>query len=392
MGGCCSAEAIDADEALATLQAEAPELVIDGEDFLFAFAFMRDQVYFTNLRILVKDKQGMFGSSIAWKTIPYSAIKAFFVETAGALDSDVELGLWPSGWSGGDFSEERMMPSPCYTLSFKKDAVDLFALQRLLNGKIFNPSSTDAVEVVPPPEEDAGTMSKMMDMLGGDARSIDPTIVQEQLRADPPVLLPDEVVDMAFKCGRDTYALTSSRMLVIDVKGMTGKCVRYTSYLWSCIKAFAVQTPGAFLDRDCELKLWNGIAHVEENLFAMDLRDSGTDIMGVQRCARRAIRARIRPRHSSNGAALPSTTGTSPTASSARTRRRRRRRRTARARPSRRSEPSWSGSRATAGRSTPTKRTGCSTRTSGCCRGARRWRWPSRRRATRSSSRRSGWS
>ena len=97
MGGCCSAEAIDADEALATLQAEAPELVIDGEDFLFAFAFMRDQVYFTNLRILVKDKQGMFGSSIAWKTIPYSAIKAFFVETAGALDSDVELGLWPSG-------------------------------------------------------------------------------------------------------------------------------------------------------------------------------------------------------------------------------------------------------------------------------------------------------
>ena len=31
-------------------------------------------------------------------------------------------------------------------LSFKKDAVDLFALQRLLNGKIFNPSSTDAVE------------------------------------------------------------------------------------------------------------------------------------------------------------------------------------------------------------------------------------------------------
>jgi len=283
MGGCCSAEAIDADEALATLQAEAPELVIDGEDFLFAFAFMRDQVYFTNLRILVKDKQGMFGSSIAWKTIPYSAIKAFFVETAGALDSDVELGLWPSGWSGGDFSEERMMPSPCYTLSFKKDAVDLFALQRLLNGKIFNPSSTDAVEVVPPPEEDAGTMSKMMDMLGGDARAIDPTVVQEQLRADPPVLLPDEVVDMAFKCGRDTYALTSSRMLVIDVKGMTGKCVRYTSYLWSCIKAFAVQTPGAFLDRDCELKLWNGIAHVEENLFAMDLRDSGTDIMGVQR-------------------------------------------------------------------------------------------------------------
>ena len=127
------------------------------------------------------------------------------------------------------------------------------------------------------------------------------------------------------------------------------------------------------------------------------LRD-GPPRLGHRHHGRPAVRAprnsgrAIRPRNSSNGAALASTTGTSPTASSARTRRRRRRRRTARGRRSRRSEPSWSGSRATAGRSTPTKRTGCSTRTSGCCRGARRWRWRSKRRATRSSSRRSGWS
>jgi len=285
MGNCCSASAIDADAALATLQEEAPELIIEGEEFLFAFAFTRDQVYFTNFRILIKDKQGMFGSSIAWKTIPYSAIQAFFVETAGVFDTSVTLGLWPSGWSGGDFSAEAMMPSACYTISFSKDDVDLFALQRLLNGKIFNPSSTEAVEVVPLPEgaEDGGAMSNFLDVLGGDARSIDPAVVQQQLRADPPVLLPDEAVDFAFKCGRDTYALTSSRMLIMDVKGVTGKCVRYTSYLWSCIKAFAVQTPGAFLDRDCEIKLWNGIAHVEECFFSMDLRDSGTDIMAVQR-------------------------------------------------------------------------------------------------------------
>merc|ERR1719399_532888 len=72
-------------------------------------------------------------------------------------------------------------------------------------------------------------------------------------------------------------------MLVIDVKGMSGKCAMYTSYPWSSIKAFAVETPGAFLDRDCAIKLWNGISHVEDQLFSMDLRNSSTDVMAIQR-------------------------------------------------------------------------------------------------------------
>ena len=218
----------------------------------------------------------MFGSSIKWKTIPYSSIQAFFVETAGWGDPNVTLGLWPRGCSKGELSREDMMPSPRYEVSFKKGGgVDLFALNRLLNNKIFNvPEGEAAVEVAPQPEgeEEGSKVSQFMDLLGGDASAIDPSLVQEQLRVDPPVLLPNEVVDMAFKCGRDTFALTSKRMLIIDVKGMTGKMVRYTSYLWSSIKAFAVVTPGAFLDRDCEIKLWNGISHVDENLFSMDLR------------------------------------------------------------------------------------------------------------------------
>lgn len=287
--GCGGSKAIDADEAMMAVAQEAPEIPIVGEVFLFAFAWSRDQVYFTNYRILVKDKQGIFGSSIKWKTIPYSAISAFFVETAGSFDPNVTLGLWISGWSWGDFDKDEMMPSPRYEIKFKKGGgVDLFALQRLLNYKIYNipdGEQPEPVEVAPQPEgeDESSSMSKFMDVLGGDASAVDPSVVQEQLRADPPVLMPDEVVDMAFKCGRDTYAFTTRRMLVIDVKGMSGKMIRYTSYLWSSIKAFAVETPGAFLDRDCEIKLWNGISHIEEQLFSMDLRDSSTDVMAIQR-------------------------------------------------------------------------------------------------------------
>ena len=69
----------------------------------------------------------------------------------------------------------------------------------------------------------------------------------------------------------------------MDVKGMTGKVVRYTSYLWACIEAFAVETPGAFIDRDCTIKLWNGISHVDEQLFSLDMRNSSTDVMAIQK-------------------------------------------------------------------------------------------------------------
>lgn len=285
MGCCCGASAIDPNEALSTVREEAPEILIDGEDFKFAFAFTRDQVYFTSHRVLVKDKQGFTGSSVAWRTVPYTAIKAFYVKTAGSLDMDMEIGFWPSGLSQGDFARDSMMPSQRIEISFKKDGgVDIFALQRLLNEKIFQVDCA-TVEVAPQPEgmADGGGLNNLVDLLGGDARAIDPKMVETQLRADPPILLPDEVVDMAFKCGRDTTCFTSRRLLRIDVQGLTGKKVMYLSYLWSHIKAFAVETPGAFLDRDCEIKIWNGISHIAENVIGMDLRNSSTDIMAIQR-------------------------------------------------------------------------------------------------------------
>lgn len=285
MGCCCGASAIDPNEALSTVREEAPEILIDGEDFKFAFAFTRDQVYFTSHRVLVKDKQGFTGSSVAWRTVPYTAIKAFYVKTAGSLDMDVEIGFWPSGLSQGDFARDSMMPSQRIEISFKKDGgVDVFALQRLLNEQIFQVDCA-TVEVAPQPEgmADGGGLDNLIDLLGGDARAIDPKMVETQLRADPPILLPDEVVDMAFKCGRDTTCFTSKRFLRIDVQGFTGKKVMYLSYLWSHIKAFAVETPGAFLDRDCEIKIWNGISHIAENVIGMDLRNSSTDIMAIQR-------------------------------------------------------------------------------------------------------------
>jgi len=224
----------------------------------------------------------MGGSAVAWKSVPYSSIKAFSIQTAGALDPDVELTFWAYGISNGPFAREHMMPSPRTVVSFKKNGgVDLFALQQFVNRQVFNPENAQ-VDVPPQLVGMDGGAAAFADILMGDARTIDPKVVEAQLRSDPPVLLPDENVDMAFKCGRDTTVLTSRRMLHIDVKGLTGSKIEYMSYVWSTIKAFAVQTAGHF-DRDSELKIWTSIDHVYENKFELDLRSASTDIMAIQR-------------------------------------------------------------------------------------------------------------
>jgi len=51
-------------------------------------------------------------------------------------------------------------------------------------------------------------------------------------------LQPDESVDAAFKSGRDSFLITTKRIIVIDKKGMTGKSVEYKSYPLMYNKAF----------------------------------------------------------------------------------------------------------------------------------------------------------
>ena len=120
MGCCCSASANDANVALESVRNEAPEILIEGETFKFALAFTHDQVYFTNCRLLFKDIQGLPASSVAWKSVPYSAVKAFAIQTAGTFDLDMELTFWASGISKGNFQRMAMMPSPGHVVSFKK--------------------------------------------------------------------------------------------------------------------------------------------------------------------------------------------------------------------------------------------------------------------------------
>ena len=90
-----------------------------GENVVIAYKLIRDYVVFTNLRLLLVDKQGITGKKVEFHSIPYKSISHFSVETAGHFDLDAELKIWIS--SASTPIEKR----------FSK-AVNIFEVQALL--------------------------------------------------------------------------------------------------------------------------------------------------------------------------------------------------------------------------------------------------------------------
>ena len=70
-----------------------------------------------------------------------------------------------------------------------------------------------------------------------------------------PMILDDEKVIAAFKSVRDKLIFTNKRIIAVNVQGITGAKVDYTSLPYIRIQAFSVETAGVF-DRDCELEVY----------------------------------------------------------------------------------------------------------------------------------------
>ena len=83
--------------AVATVEERVAPLYVDEEKSLLAAAGSRDQVMFTNKRIIAVNRQGLTGSKIDISSLPYSKIQAFSIETAGTFDRDAELEMYFSG-------------------------------------------------------------------------------------------------------------------------------------------------------------------------------------------------------------------------------------------------------------------------------------------------------
>lgn len=70
--------------------------LIDGEEIFSTFKTIRDQVVFTNKRVISANVKGITGSKVDYTSLPFSKINAFSIETSGTLDLDCEIQLYIS--------------------------------------------------------------------------------------------------------------------------------------------------------------------------------------------------------------------------------------------------------------------------------------------------------
>ena len=80
---------------LSQVRGELDGLLVNGERISMAFKTVRDQLIFTNKRIIAIDIQGITGKRKSFASMPYSKIQFFTIQTAGFMElvPDSELFL-----------------------------------------------------------------------------------------------------------------------------------------------------------------------------------------------------------------------------------------------------------------------------------------------------------
>jgi hypothetical protein len=86
----------------------------------------------------------------------------------------------------------------------------------------------------------------------GNASQADVKEVEEDLQN---VLADGETVERAFQLIRDMMIFTRTRLIMVDIQGLTGKKREYHSIPYRAISHFSVETAGHF-DLESELKIW----------------------------------------------------------------------------------------------------------------------------------------
>lgn len=103
------------------VRGEVDGLLIADEKLEFAFKTIRDQLVFTNKRIISIDVQGITGKRKSFATMPYSKIQYFSIQTPGFME------LFPD-------SELFVMFTNGFTAKFEfKGAVDIGKIGRMLS-------------------------------------------------------------------------------------------------------------------------------------------------------------------------------------------------------------------------------------------------------------------
>ena len=108
----------------------------------------------------------------------------------------------------------------------------------------------------------------MIDFKNAEFLKLKPVDDSTYSEAIAPMLVDGESIVGTFKAIRDGVVFTNKRIFVINVQGLTGKKVDYTSLPYSKIQAYSVETAGV-IDLDSELELWfSGLGKIKLEFVA----------------------------------------------------------------------------------------------------------------------------
>ena len=100
------------------LSTKYERLLTDSEQVELGFKLLRDVFIFTTKRLILIDVQGVTGSKVEYKSLPYKNISRFSLETAGTFDLDAELKIWIS-------SENVPSVSKKFTKHYKHKSISI---------------------------------------------------------------------------------------------------------------------------------------------------------------------------------------------------------------------------------------------------------------------------
>ena len=95
----------------------------------------------------------------------------------------------------------------------------------------------------------------MIDFENGSLFKLSPVSPESQMERVGPLLVEGECIIAAFKAIRDSVVFTNKRVIAVNVQGLTGKKVDFTTLPYNKLQAYSVETAGTF-DFDCELDLF----------------------------------------------------------------------------------------------------------------------------------------
>merc|ERR1711966_239481 len=136
-------------------------------------------------------------------------------------------------------------PGSRFKQDLRKGRADIIAMQSFLSAQVIGRDDGSTTSALAWPEATPEGLDGFLKWISDDAHATDPKVVNETLHTNPKILQTDETAELAFKTGRDLVVFTSKRILVMDVKGWSGKKVEYWSaplkYLWG----FEVKSAGS---------------------------------------------------------------------------------------------------------------------------------------------------